>query len=86
MALEAIAQIDQLAMQFGHLVGKFVDRLWRARAGNDVLTLGLDQIFAEQLVLASVRVAREGDTGCRGIVEIAENHCDDVDRRAVDRA
>jgi hypothetical protein len=47
--------------------------------GDDVLALGVDQIFAVVGALAGRRVAGEGDAGGGGFAHIAEHHRLDVD-------
>ena len=53
--LELLANVHQLLIDLGHLGMKLGDRLGGANAGHDVLTLGVDQVIAEELVLAVVR-------------------------------
>src|SRR5581483_7249122 len=53
-----------------------------AGAGDDVLSLRVDEVLAVDALLAGRRVARETDAG-RGVVALVpEDHLDDVDRRA----
>ena len=55
------------------------ERLGRADAGDDVLTLRVGQKLAEEAGLAGRRVAREGDPGAGLLALVAEDHLDDVD-------
>ena len=50
-----------------------------ADAGDDVLALGVDQIFAVEGVLAGRGVAGEGDAGGAVLAHVAEHHGLDVD-------
>ncbi|OPZ58522.1 MAG: hypothetical protein BWY87_01417 [Deltaproteobacteria bacterium ADurb.Bin510] len=59
-----------------------VDRHRGADAGHDVLALGVDQILAEEDVLAGRGVTGEGHAGGRGVAHVAEDHGLDVDGRA----
>ena len=83
MVLQAIAQIDELAVHLRHLVLHFLHRLRRADAGHHVLALGVDQVFAVHDVLAGSRVAGEADAGGAVAAHVAEHHGADVDRRTV---
>ncbi len=51
----------------------------RADAGDDVLALRVDEVFAEQRLFAGGGVAREGDAGAGALVQVAEHHRLDVD-------
>ncbi len=53
-----------------------------ADAGDDILALGIDQIFAVKLVVAGRRVAGKGDAGRAIRAHIAEHHRLDIDRGA----
>ena len=53
-----------------------------ANAGHHVFTLGIDKVFAEHLILASLRIARESDARAGVIAHIAENHSLDIDSGA----
>ncbi len=56
--------------------------LRRADAGDHVLALGVDQVFAVELVGAGRGVAGEGDAGGAILAHVAEHHRLDVDRGA----
>ena len=83
VAFELVAQFVELVGQIGHLDLEPVERLGRADAGDHVLALGVDQIFAVELVLAGGRIAGEGHAGGRIVATVAEHHGHDIDRRAV---
>ena len=56
------------------------DRFGGPDARDHVLALGVDQVVAEELVLAGVRVAGERHAGARVVPGVAEHHGLDVDR------
>ena len=79
---KAVVQLDQLVVDIGHFLRHLGDGLGRADAGDDVLALGIDEVFAVNHVLAGAGVAGEADAGARVVAHVAEDHGDDVDRRA----
>ena len=56
--------------------------LRRANTGNDILALGIDEVFPVEAVFAGRRVPREGNTGGAIIAHITEHHGLHIDRRA----
>ena len=74
MSLQLRPDPQQLVVDLRHLFLELADRLRRADAGDDVLALGVDQVIAEELVLAGIRVAGEGDPGPGIRARIAEDH------------
>ena len=89
-ALDALKRGKSLRQRLFHRrlvgVGRFPsglgDFLRCADAGDDVLALGVDQIFAVKLLLAGRRIAGESDASRRGLAHIAENHGLHIDRGA----
>ena len=81
--LERVPERDELLVLRGHLFLHAGERLRRADAGHDVLTLRVGQVFAEHLVFAGARVAREAHAGRAVVALVAEHHRADVDGRAV---
>ena len=53
-----------------------------AHPADDVLALGIRQVVAEGAGRAGHRVAREADATAGALAAVAEDHLDDVDRRA----
>src|SRR6267142_86129 len=53
----------ELGINLGHALGHFAQRHGSADAGNDVFTLGVDEVIAVEDFFAGARVAREADTG-----------------------
>ena len=94
VALEQVEDPGQLGEHVGHrlfhrrrlgagaLARSQRQILRGADAGDDVLALGVDQIFAIISALAGGGIAGEGDAGRRGLAHIAEHHRLDVDRGA----
>src|SRR5262249_10871265 len=58
------------------------DFLRGADAGDHVLALGIDQELAVEPFVAGRWIARERDTGGRGLAHIAEHHGLHIDRGA----
>ena len=79
MRLELLADLAATACRPWASLLELADRLGRADAGDDVFALGIDQVVAEELVCARVRVARERDAGARVVARVAEDHRLDVD-------
>ena len=77
--LELLADVEQLVVDLGHLLLELADRLGGPDARDDVLALGVDQVVAEEVVLAGVRVAGERHAGARVVPRVAEDHGLDVD-------
>src|SRR5262249_20412685 len=80
--LEPRGDRAQLLVGLRHHALELGDRLRRADAGDDVLALGVDQEFTEELLRAGGRVAGEADARARAIAGVAEHHRLDVDGRA----
>ena len=55
------------------------DGLGRADAGDHILALGVDEVFAVEVGLAGGRVAGEGHAGAAVVTHVAEDHGLDVD-------
>ena len=83
MVFESVTQCDQLPVHLGHDLLQLMHRLRGANAGDDILTLGIDQELAEHRVLAGCRVAGKADTGGAVVAHIAKHHGLYVDRGAV---
>jgi hypothetical protein len=80
--LQALLGREQLSIGIGQPPRHVIDVEWRANAGHDVLSLGVDEELAVELPLARGRIARERHAGARVITHVAEDHGDDVHRRA----
>ncbi len=81
--LEAAAACRRSSVYaFGSTVDMSRDRLGRADAGDDVLPLRVREELAAHARLARRRIAREADAGARTFASVAEDHLDDVHRRA----
>ncbi len=73
--LEDVADFQKFLVGLRHVLRQaLLDLLARADAGDDVLTLGVDEVLSVEIVLARRRVAGEGDAGGRGVAEVAEDH------------
>ena len=70
----------QLGLASG-LAGGLGQRQRRADAGDDVLALGVDQIFPVKAVLAGRRVTCEGNAGGTVVAHIAKDHGLHIHRR-----
>ena len=83
MCFQAIAQGEQLLVHDRHLVFQGIDRFRCTDAGDDILALRVDQVFAEQAGGTGIGVAGEADAGGAVVTEVAEYHGNDVDGGAV---
>ena len=77
--LELLGDLLELVVGLGHVLGQLGDRGRGADAGHHVLALGVDQVLAEEDLLAGVGVAGEGDAGAGVVAHVAEDHGHDVD-------
>ena len=61
--------------RFRCVAGAFLGQgLRRANSGDHIFALRVGQVLAENFVLARRRIAREGNTGCGIVSEVAEDH------------
>jgi hypothetical protein len=79
VALKGLADVGELFVEGGIVALELLDGRGGADAGDDVLALGVDEVFAGDLVLAGGGVAGEGDAGAGGIAHVSEDHGLDVD-------
>ena len=75
---ELLADLLELVVDRGHVLGHLRDLRRRPDAGHDVLALGVGEVLAEQDSLAGVGVAGEGDARPRIVAHVAEDHRHDV--------
>ena len=83
VGLQFGAQLLQFLGHLRHFAGQAVDGLGGADTGDHILTLGVDQVLAEELVLARAGVAGEGHAGGGIVATITKDHGHHVDRGAV---
>ncbi len=77
--LQNLADAGELGEGLGELLRHFGDGHGGTDTGHHVLTLGVGQELAEQLLLAGGRVPGKGDTGAAVVTHVAEGHGLDVD-------
>ena len=77
--LQDVADLDELIIGLGELVGHLGDGHGGAHAGHHVLALGVGQELAHQLLLAGGGVAGERHAGAAVVTHVAEGHGLDVD-------
>ena len=77
--LQAVGDGGELLVHRGHLLMQLGDGGRGAHAGHHVLALGVDQVLAEQGLLAGGGVAGEGHAGAGVVAGVAEHHGLDVD-------
>src|SRR5207248_8987560 len=82
VALQALHRLDELLEGARKLVAHACKRLRGADPGHDVLALRVREELAVEALLAGRGITREADPGARGPALVAEDHLDDVDRRA----
>ena len=74
MALQLFGQFQKLEVDMRHGVGQLRDGERCADAGDDVFTLGVGQVLAEDQWLACGGIARETDAGAAVHAAVAEDH------------
>ena len=74
MVFQARGNFHKLVVNLRHLLFQLGDGAGRADTGHHVLALGVDEVFAEQRLLARGRVAREGYAGAGIVAGVAERH------------
>ena len=80
--LEPVERVDEPCVGVGEQLAHALDRLGGPDARDDVLALGVDEELAEERALAGRGVAREAHARARRVALVAEDHLDDVHRRA----
>ena len=79
---EDVADLLELGVRLRVVLLEPADLERSPRSGDDILALGVHQVFAVEDVLAGGRVAGEGDARAGVVAHIAEDHHLDVDGRA----
>ena len=74
MVFQTGCHFHELLVHFRHIFFQGCDGGRRTDAGHDVLALGVDQVFAEQLLLTGGGVAGEGHAGTGVRASVAEHH------------
>ena len=82
MRLQPPHDLHELAVGVAVHPGEVLQGQGVPDAGDDVLTLRVDQVVAVRAGHAGGRVAGERDAGAGGLAEVAEHHRADVHRRA----
>ena len=79
VVLQGAADLHELGIGLGELLGHLVDGHGGTHAGHHVLALGIGQELAHELLLAGGGVAGEGHAGAAVVAHVAEGHGLDVD-------
>ena len=82
MLFQQLGNRRELFINLRQLFLKLADWIWSAGAGDDILALRIQEIFAVQLFLTGRRVAGEGDAGTRVRAHVAKDHRLHVNGRA----
>ena len=77
-----VADLDELVISLGELLGHLSDGHGSTHAGHHVLALGVGQELAHELLLAGGGVTGKGNTGAAIITHIAKGHGLNVDGSA----
>ena len=80
--LETTKRVEELLVCGRHLATHLIDRLRRTDPCDDIFALGVREELAIEPRLARRRIAREAHPGARTCALVAEDHLDDVHRRA----
>ena len=78
MLLEPLGDLVELRVRLWHVPLHLRDLRRRADAGDDVLALGVRQVFAVELLRAGVRVTSERDARPRVVAHVSVDHRDDA--------
>src|SRR5262245_51956195 len=82
MPFEPLADALQFHRGCGQGINQFVNRSRRTHTGDNVFALGIDEKLAVNAPFTARRIARESDARATTVIEIAENHRLNVDRRS----
>ena len=82
VTFENAADFHQLLVRCGHLFRQIIDRMRRAHTGNDVFTLGVDQVFAVENFFAGRWIPCKCNPRCARLSHVPEHHCLNVHRRS----
>ena len=80
--LQLVGNGSELLIHLGHVLLELFDLEGGADTGHHVLALGVDQVFAEELLLAGGGVAGKCHAGAGILVQVAKHHGHDVDGSA----
>ena len=81
MLFEGGANVVELLVNLRHIFLQLGDLFGRADAGDHILALGVNEIFAVKDLLARGRIAREGHARAAIVAHVAEHHRADVGSR-----
>ena len=79
VGFEAVGEALELGVDVGEGLGQAGDVLGGADACDNVFALGVDEVLAEEALVAGGGVAGEEDAGAGVVAEVAEDHGHDVD-------
>src|SRR5262249_45184274 len=79
MALEKCAHLHQSFVGRWHFLRQIGDWMRGADTGDDIFTLGIDQVLAVKNFFTAGWIASKGDTGRAGVSHVYENHGLDID-------
>ena len=77
--LQDIADLDELVIGLGELLGHLSDGHGGTHAGHHILALGIGQELAHQLLLAGSGITGECNAGAAVVAHVAEGHGLDID-------
>ncbi len=72
--LQTVGDRRELVVHLGHILFQMADGGGGTHAGDHVLALRVDQILAEQRLLAGGGIAGERNAGARTVTRVAEHH------------
>ncbi len=94
MGIQLTSDVVKLLVDFWHgflkgwqvpvceLLGDIIDSKRGADTGHHIFSLGVDQPFSVEVIVAGSRVAGEGDSRCAIIAHIAKDHGLDIHSRS----
>jgi len=82
MVFQFVGNLHELIVALRKILSQLGNRLRRTDSCDDVFALRIDQVLAEDAVLAGCRIAGERNACAGCISHVSENHGLDVDSRA----
>ena len=83
VSFELVTKFDELRILLRHLVLHLRERLRRSNTRDNILTLGIRQVFAEHLVFTRPGIPRESHSGRAVVAHVPEHHRANIDGSTV---
>ena len=74
MVFQILRDIEELGVNIGHILFKAGDGLGSTDPGDNVFTLGVDEVFTEETFFTGGGVAGKGNAGTAVVAHVTEDH------------